>query len=221
NVVATCKSGVDMGECSKQVIRYEIKYKRELKNGFVEVHIPNNSNSELRLIKNTLPGCISEGDEIEWVHEFYFLFEIVDLWTGKKLELNVDYSVSESNGVVSFLGDFEDKDLFLKINSDFAFLQSMEVTTDYSSWTLYEYDSNQQLIKTISPLGVNCDANITAGTLPVACDYGKETIGITNNDCDVIENAVTLESNTFDNFDTTTHSGEYKFVLNFLSMEKG
>ncbi|MBL4708994.1 MAG: RHS repeat-associated core domain-containing protein, partial [Flavobacteriales bacterium] len=247
NILAQCYSGIDMGPCSTQVETYSIQYANpaQLEKSFVEVHIANNSNASLRLIKNFdfVNGSLyclnsqSADNEIEFVLE--------DLLTGKKLIENTDYSIASSTHVITFTGEYSDKDRFLKISLELdatyiaclkdpggvdgdnnsapivknAFpLQQVEVTTDYSSWTIYKYNNKQQLIKTYTPKYVNCWTPKT-NSLTKTYEQDIETIGSAVGACPTTSlNTVSLESTSFDSYDLTSgNKGNFKFSLDLLT----
>lgn len=245
-VLAQCYSGVDMAPCSSQVETYSLQYANpaQLENSFVEVHIANNSNASLKLIKNldfvnAYRYCLnsqSAGSEMDFVLE--------DLLTGKKLIENTDYTVSSSTNVVAFMGDYANKDRFLKISLHLdpsyinclkdpggvdgdlnpapivknAFpLQQVEVTTDYSSWTLYKYNSKQQLVKTYTPKYVNCWTPKT-NSFAKTYEQDTETIGSEAGACPTPLEDVSLESTSFDTYNPASgNKGNFKFSLDLLT----
>jgi RHS repeat-associated protein len=236
NVLAQCYSGLDMGACSSQVVRHQIQFKNEraLEKSFVEVHIADNANSSLKLIKNALfTDNYTYCDP--YPEEATILFVLEDLLTGKKLVEGVDYSVNASTGLVSFQQNYVNTDRFLKVSvkhsnsyiecvqkyTDLPFpLQTVEVSTDYSNWTLYRYNNNQQLIAKYPPSAVDCWSNAGQGPLPTTYDSEEGWIAATEEECNVSETPVSLASTTFDNFDYNSNSGEYKFKLNFLAFAR-
>jgi RHS repeat-associated protein len=129
---------------------------------YIDIHLPKNKNSSLKL--SALTYLTPPSTTTPATYTTHYTYTIFDLQAGALLVSGTDYSINTTTWDVTFYGAYATKSLYLRVFLNLTptgeilfFLNSptLTLTLDYGHWTLNYYDLSGQLLRSVTPKGVN------------------------------------------------------------------
>lgn len=131
---------------------------------YIDLHIPKNKNGTLVLSKLQYSTIFNPPSWQDATYSTHYSYSFFDMQTGTALVENTDYTLNQSTWAVSFIGSCANKTLFLRVFINYTgaglslgYLKPPTVTQslDYGQWTLNYYDLSGQLLRSVTPKGVD------------------------------------------------------------------